>query len=68
MENLNQYENIFQDLEYLCNVIKTFETRKNRILKKKNPVLKIIEDYEEHKRQEMKLRDNIEKIKNTHFH
>lgn len=38
MENLNQYENIFQDLEYLCNVIKKFETRKNRILKKKNPV------------------------------
>ena len=52
MENLNQNENIYQDLEYLCSLIKKIETKKNRILKKKNQlVLKIIEDYRENKRQ-----------------
>ena len=35
MENLNQSENIFPDLDYLHNLIKKTETKKNRIPKNK---------------------------------
>ena len=44
---LNQNENIYQNLEYLHKLIKKIETKNNRVLKKKNHNLKIIQDYKE---------------------
>ena len=43
MENLNQNEML---TKYLHNIIKKTEAKKNKILKKKNHVFKIIEYYE----------------------
>lgn len=43
MENVNLNENIYYNLKYLYSQIEKIETGNNKILNKKNHVLKIIE-------------------------
>ena len=62
MKIWKQNENIYVDLEYLNNLLKRHKSKK-KIFKEKNNLLKFLKESKEMKKQELKGRDNVRKLK-----